>query len=206
MDEIQKYTAANFPGAVRVLIGGGSAQNGALTDIVTSSQVVSLIAAVLMVLVIVALSNKSLAAGLIASLPLTIAILCNFAVMGFCNITLNMATAMIASLSVGIGIDYTIHFMDAFKREYDAFRMGTADGGYLRRTFATSGKAILINAVSVGASFSVLALSSFDILAQFGTLIALSMGVSAVVSLTVIPVLITTVKPRFIYGTNSALR
>jgi len=202
MDAINKYAAANFPSDVRVLIGGGSAQNGALTSLVTRSQVISLLSAVLMVLLIVALSNKSLAAGLIAALPLLIAILCNFAVMGFCHITLNMATAMIASLSVGIGIDYTIHFMEAFKREYEASCAGTADANYLRRTFATSGKAILINAVSVGASFGVLSLSSFNILAQFGALIALSMGVSAVVSLTVIPVLITTVKPKFIYGTT----
>jgi predicted RND superfamily exporter protein len=205
MDAIQQYAAANLPDTVRVVIGGGSAQSGALTDLVTNSQIVSLAAAVLMVLLIVALSYKSLAAGLIASLPLSIAILCNFAVMGFGGIPLNMATAMIASLSVGIGIDYTIHFMDAFKREYEAWRAGTADGNYLRRTFATSGKAILINAVSVGASFAVLSLSSFTILAQFGCLVALSMGVSAVVSLTVIPVLITTVKPKFIYGGKGVL-
>jgi predicted RND superfamily exporter protein len=37
-------------------------------------------------------------------------------------------------------------------------------------------------------------------MAQFGALIALSMGISAVVSLTVIPVLLITVKPKFIYG------
>jgi hypothetical protein len=62
---------------------------------------------------------------------------------------------------------------------------------------------ILINAVSVGVGFSVLALSQFRVIAQFGGLIALSMAVSAVVSLTVIPVLLTTVRPKFIYGQNS---
>ena len=124
----------------------------------------------------------------------------NFAVMGFTGITLNVATALIASLAVGVGIDYTIHFIEAFKREYPG------GGDYLYRTFATSGKAILINAVSVGAGFCVLVFSQFRILAQFGALIALSMAVSAVVSLTVIPVLITLVKPKFIYGQDSALR
>jgi predicted RND superfamily exporter protein len=107
---------------------------------------------------------------------------------------------MIASLSVGIGIDYTIHFIEAFKREYGA------GGDYLYRTFASSGKAILINAVSVGAGFCVLAFSRFRILAQFGALVALSMAISAAVSLTVIPVLLTTVKPKFIYRQNGASR
>jgi predicted RND superfamily exporter protein len=117
--------------------------------------------------------------------------------MGFAHITVNVATALIASLTVGIGIDYTIHFIDAFKREY-------AEGGdYLYRTFAGAGKAILINAVSVGGSFCVLALSRFRVMAQFGSLIGLSMAISAVVSLTVIPVLLMTVKPKFIYGNKA---
>jgi predicted RND superfamily exporter protein len=194
IEAINNYVAANFPENVRVLVGGGATQMGAVTDLVTSSQIISLIIAVLAVLVIVALSNKSLIAGLIAALPLSIAILCDFAVMGFFGITLNLATAMIASLTVGIGIDYTIHFIEAFKREF------LAGGDYLRRTFAGSGKAILINAVSVGASFAVLMFSQFRIMAQFGGLVALSMMISAIVSLTVIPVLLTTVKPKFIYG------
>jgi predicted RND superfamily exporter protein len=145
------------------------------------------------VLLIVAASNKSLAAGLIAALPLSIAILADFAMMGFLRITLNMGTAMIASLAVGIGIDYTIHFIEAYRRE---FALG---GDYLRRTFAGSGKAILINAVSVGASFAVLIFSQFAIVAQFGALVCLSMAVSAVVSLTVIPALLETVKPKFVF-------
>jgi predicted RND superfamily exporter protein len=191
---IHDYAGEHFPKTVKVLVGGAAAQEGALARLVVHSQTISILVSVLMVLVIVAFSNKSLAVGLIAALPLAIAIMCNFGVMGFFGITLNMATAMIASLAVGIGIDYTIHFIEAFKREYEA------GGDYIQRTFATSGKAILINAVSVGASFGVLIFSRFRIIAHFGGLIALSMLVSAVVSLTVIPVLITTLKPKFIYG------
>jgi predicted RND superfamily exporter protein len=191
---VNGYAAVNFPKNVKVLVGGGAVQEGALARLVVSSQIISIFVSVLIVLLIVAFANRSLAAGLIAALPLTIAIMGNFAVMGFFGITLNMATAMIASLAVGIGIDYTIHFIEAFKREYEA------GGDYIHRTFATSGKAILINAVSVGAGFCVLAFSQFRILAQFGGLIALSMALSALVSLTVIPVLITTIKPKFVYG------
>ncbi|MDR0597401.1 MAG: MMPL family transporter [Treponema sp.] len=191
---IQDYAAANFPETVRVLAGGGSAQEGALAVLVVNSQIISIVVSALMALLIVALSNRSLAAGLIAALPLAVAVLANFAVMGFLGITLNMATAMIASLAVGIGIDYTIHFIEAFKREH---RSG---GDYLYRAFAGSGKAILINALSVGAGFCVLAFSRFRIMAQFGGLVALSMAISAAVSLTVIPALLIAVKPGFIYG------
>jgi predicted RND superfamily exporter protein len=104
---------------------------------------------------------------------------------------------MVASVSVGIGIDYTIHYIEAYKREY---RQRGKNGDFLRRTFITSGKAILINAVSVGAGFGVLVFSQFVMLQNLGLLIALTMGVSAVVSLTVIPVLLTLIKPKFIYS------
>lgn len=200
INAVNEYVAANFPKNLRVFVGGGATQEGAMSALVMDSQISSLVISVIIVLIIVAFSYKSFAAGLIAALPLTIAIIGNFAVMGFLGITVNMATALLASLAVGIGIDYTIHFIDAFKREY-------ADGGdYLYRTFSGAGKAILINAVSVGAGFGVFALSQFRIMSQFGGLIALSMGISAVASLTVIPVLLTAVKPKFIYGQNSGSR
>jgi predicted RND superfamily exporter protein len=196
VNAVNEYVAANFPENVRVFAGGGAIQEGAIVNLVVESQIISILISVIVVLIIVAFFYKSLAAGLIAALPLAVAIIANFAVMGFAHITINIATALIASLAVGIGIDYTIHFIDAFKREY------ATGGGYLHRTFAGAGKAILINAVSVGAGFGALALSQFRILAQFGGLIALSMGISAAVSLTVIPVLLMTVKPKFIYGNN----
>jgi predicted RND superfamily exporter protein len=194
VDAINRYVAANFPKNVTVLVGGGAMQEGAISALVLNSQIVSIFITVLIVFLIVALSNKSAAAGFISALPLSITILCNFAVMGFLHITLNMATALISSLIVGIGIDYTIHFMEAYKREFQA------GGDYLYRTYTTSGKAILINAISVGASFAVIIFSQFRIVGQFGILVCQSMVISAVVSLTVIPVLLETIRPKFIFG------
>jgi predicted RND superfamily exporter protein len=125
------------------------------------------------------------------------AILRNFAVMGFLGIKLNIGTTLIASLAAGIGIDYTIHFIEYFKHEYQ--RDHSAGNDFLRRTFNGCGKAILINAVSVGAGFAVLTLSQFRILAEFGGLIAPNMGITAPVSLIIIPALLTMIKPKFIY-------
>ncbi|MDR0374388.1 MAG: MMPL family transporter [Treponema sp.] len=200
INTIKSYIDANFPKTVRVLISGGAVMEGAVADLIVGSQITSLVISVLMVFIIVALSNRSISAGLIGAVPLAIAILANFAVMGFLGIKLNIGTALIASLAVGIGIDYTIHCIEFFKREYQADHSSGND--FLRRTFTGCGKAILINAVSVGAGFAVLSLSQFKILSELGALVALSMAITAVVSLTVIPVLLTTVKPKFIYGAN----
>jgi predicted RND superfamily exporter protein len=68
------------------------------------------------------------------------------------------------------------------------------------RTFAVSGKAIIINALSVGAGFAVLLFSRFNMLGDFGLLVALTMGVDGLLSLTVIPALLLTFKPSFAFS------
>jgi uncharacterized protein len=197
IDIVKEFIAVNFPKNVRVVIGGGITYEMAVTDLIFNSQLISIFISVLIVFLIMAISNKSMIAGVIGSVPLTLAILCNFAVMGFLGIKLSLGTALISSLAVGIGIDYTIHFIEFFKHEYQS---GKAD--FLHHTFIGCGKAIIINALSVGAGFGVLAFSQFRIIADLGMLIALNMLITAFVSLTVIPALLMVIKPKFIYGAN----
>ncbi|MDR2185610.1 MAG: MMPL family transporter [Treponema sp.] len=193
LDEIHNYVNANFPKNLRVVVGGSAIVEDSLNRLVVQSQLISVIVSLFMVFLIIAVSNRSIVAGCIGIAPLSISILINFAVMGFLGIKLNIGTSMVASVSVGIGIDYTIHYLETFKREYRA-------GGknFLRRTFTTSGKAIVINAVSVGAGFAVLLFSQFNMLADLGLLIAMTMGTSALISLTVIPVLLLMINPQFV--------
>jgi predicted RND superfamily exporter protein len=197
IDTVKNYIAVNFPKNARVIIGGGVIYEMAVTELIFNSQLISIFISVLIVFLIMAFSNKSLIAGVIGAVPLTLAILCNFAVMGFLGIRLSLGTALISSLAVGIGIDYTIHFIEFFKHEYKS-----GNPAFLRLTFIGCGKAIMINALAVGAGFGVLAFSQFKIIAELGLLIALSMIITAFVSLTVIPALLMVIKPKFIYGVN----
>jgi predicted RND superfamily exporter protein len=197
--EIEQYVAANFPPDVKVTLGGTTMVEGSLNDLVVQSQLISIIISILCIFVVISISNKSLLAGCISIVPLTISMLINFAVMGFAGIKLNLGTSMVAAVAVGVGIDYTIHCLEAYKREWRATNGG---GDFLRRTFASSGKAIIVNAVSVGAGFAVLMFSRFTMLADLGLLIAIAMLSSALASLTVLPALLSVIKPKFIYHTN----
>ena len=124
-----------------------------------------------------------------------ISVALNFGFMGIAGIKLNIGTAMVASFAIGIGIDYTIHYLAAYHHECTKRR---DDPNFLIHTFYGSGKAILFNAVSVGAGFAVLMLSKFNMLSELGLLIALVMGTSSFASLTVLPTILSIVKPRFI--------
>ena len=195
IDSIRRYIAESFPENVKTIVGGVALVESSLNRLVVESQISSVFVSVLVVFLIVALSNRSVVAGIVGIAPLSICILINFGVMGFAGIKLNIGTSMVASVSVGIGIDYTIHYIETYKREYLA---AGGKGDYLLKTFTSSGKAILINAASVGAGFAVLLLSNFVMLKHLGLLIAITMGSSALISLTVIPVLLLALKPKFI--------
>ena len=192
---MKSYIDERFPKDVKVEIAGMALVEKSLNSLVVQSQLISVALSLVMVFLILSIYYRSAVAGLIGLAPLSISILINFAVMGFAGIKLNIGTAMVASIAVGIGIDYTIHYMAAYHHEY---LLTKGKGAFLRRTFLTSGKAILFNAVSVGAGFGVLAFSQFNILAELGLLIALTMATSALVSLTLLPVLLITVNPAFI--------
>lgn len=192
---INEYVEAKFPKNVEVIVGGFAMVEGALNELVVQSQLVSVGISLLMVFLILSVSYKSAAAGLIAIVPLAFSILINFAVMGFTGIKLNIGTALVASVAVGVGVDYIIHYLAAYSREY---RASGGQGDFLVKTYLGSGKAILINAVSVGAGFAVLGLSNFNILAQFGLLIALTMATSSLSALIILPVLLNWIKPAFL--------
>ena len=195
LDIINEYIEVNFPKNVRVMIGGGVTQEIAVTELILNSQIISILISVFMIFIIVSIANKSFTAGMISAVPLILAVLCNFTVMGFLGIRLNLGTALIASLTVCIGIDDAIHFLEFYKRE---FQNGVE--GALRRTFLACGRAICTTAMSVGIGFAVLAFSKFKIIAEFGLLTALCMLSTTIVSLTIMPVLLNIIKPKFIYG------
>ncbi|MDR2519335.1 MAG: MMPL family transporter [Spirochaetaceae bacterium] len=185
VEAIQRFVRDNFPENTTVLVGGAALVEGSLNMLVVKSLFTSMIIALVSLFCIIAVSNRSFAAGLVCAAPLVLLIMVNFAVMGFLGIKLNIGTAMIASLTMGIGIDYTIHFLEAYKRERGA------DGAFAR-VFKTAGIAIIIDALSVGAGFGVLLFSQFNMLRDLGLLIALAMLLSALAGLILTPVLLAT--------------
>ena len=148
------------------------------------SQIASLIIAVILVITVISLMFRSLREGIYASLPIlgTIAVLYGF--MGYTGIPLNIATVLVASVAMGIGIDYSIHFISHFNHGYKKSKDMEAA---LKETMLTSGKAIFVNFISVAAGFSVLIFSDLIPMVYFGLLIALSMFGSSMGALTLLP-------------------
>lgn len=143
---------------------------------------------------IVAVLMLSLGAGLLSLVPLFVAVAGNFGVMGYAGAYLDMATVMIASLTVGIGVDYAVHFLSRYRNER---RAGLTHAEALTETYRTSGRAIVVNALTLALGFLVMLISRFGALNTFGWLIALTMVTSMLGALLVLPAVLAWVPERF---------
>jgi hypothetical protein len=166
-----------------------------------SSQLGSLAIALLFVIIIVGAILRSFAAGIYAAIPIVSAIIILFGVMGYTGIPLNIATVLVASIAMGIGIDYSIHVITHFNH---SIKNGATIHQALNETIGISGKAIVINVISVSAGFLVLLFSEMVPLQYFGLLICLSMVGSGLSALTFLPVILILAN-RGRYGKSNPL-
>ena len=169
---------------------------GKVTDDLTiKGQIESIIASTIVVFGLVALILRSFVGGIFAILPLLLCIIINFGILGWGGIPLQTGTAIVASIALGIGIDYAIHFLNMSRiqaREEEGIEKAQEATG------ATAGRAIIYNAAAVGLGFLVMAFSSFIGVIQFGMFITLTMLTASTATLTLLPCLIYTFRPKFV--------
>ena len=195
----QKYAETHFPAGYTLEATGTAEMEYTMTKMIVSSQLTSLVISLLCVFIIIAVAFKSGWAGLLGAVPLALAIILNYMVMGFAGINLDLVTSIIASVAVGVGIDYTIHFLTTYKEE----RAKTDDlETVTRMTFRKSGHGIVTNAIAVGFGFLVLCFSKFVVLRYIGILVAIVMFTSSFLAMTVIPGFLNMYAPKFISKKN----
>jgi hydrophobe/amphiphile efflux-3 (HAE3) family protein len=151
------------------------------------SQYSSLILAVILVLVIVGTILKSVSKGIFAAVPIIATIFISLGFMGFTGIPLDIATVLVGSIALGIGIDYSIHVISGFNSHMSEYG---SEGMAIEHTVRISGKAVIINAASVAAGFLLLTFSHMVPFRNFGILVAISMFGSTLGALTLLPAML----------------
>lgn len=187
--EASDFIATHFHDGVSGHLTGSGDLIVVISHYIIKSQIISLITSLVTVLFMLIVAFRSFKGGLFSMLPILFTILMNFTLMRIFGVSLDVATAMIASMGVGIGIDYSIHFVSRYRLQYVK---GRSVEDVLFGTMHDTGKAIVFNALAVAAGFLVLVLSNFKPIANIGWLVAATMIVSAGSSLVILPVLIRT--------------
>ena len=138
----------------------------------------SLLLALGSALITVSILLRSLRAGLCAVLPPTVAATWVLGAMGWVGIPLGVATSMFCAITLGIGIDYAIHFLEGVRRARDA---GEHDP--VRRAVDEVGPAIAIDTAAIALGFGLLAISQVPANARLGLLVALALLAGSVLTL-----------------------
>ncbi|HEY5600276.1 MAG TPA: MMPL family transporter, partial [Candidatus Manganitrophaceae bacterium] len=143
-----------------------------------------------------AVVRRSLLGGLFVIIPLSLAVLINFGVMGFTGISLGIGTAAITAMAVGIGADYEIYLIFRLREE---FRKRKNIEEAITVTLRTSGKAIIFVALAVSAGYALLAFTGYYLHME-GILVPLAMLTSCLGALAILPALVVLFKPDFVFG------
>ncbi len=158
-----------------------------LIDSLLKDQLFSFLLAGASILTMMTIAFRSLKIGLISMVPNLFPIVLVVGAMGWFGLPLNIGTAMIASVSMGLTTDSSIHFITGFLRERSR---GASITEALRITHQSVGRAIIFATCALVAGFSVLTLSHFIPLIYFGALVSVAMIGGMLGSLILLPILL----------------
>lgn len=156
------------------------------------SQIQTLVAVFLGIMAMFALLFRSIPVSIIAITPNFLAAGIVLGSLGLFGVPLDLMTITIAAISVGMGVDNSIHYIHRFRSEL------AVDGDYkaaMYRAHSTIGRALIYTAITIIAGFSLLALSNFMPSIYFGLFTSLAMAAALVGSLTLLPAMLVFFKP-----------
>ncbi len=157
-----------------------------------TSQVVTLGAVFTGILMMFTVLFRSIVISVIAIIPNLLAAIIVLGGMGIAGIPLDMMTITIAAITVGIGVDHSIHYLTRFEKEH---RLDRDYAQAMYRAHSSTGRALFYTATTIIAGFSILCLSNFIPSIYFGLLTSLSMIAALLGSMTLLPKLILLVRP-----------
>ena len=196
LSRVRDRVAATFPPGFRVQYSGTIASSAALTEAMVHGKVLNMLQIASIIVLVSGLVLRSLLGGVLVATPLAVAVLVNFGVMGFARIPLDVMTAPIAAMAVGIGSDYAVYFLFRFREELAGSR---TRGLALAATMQTSGKAIVYVSSAIAGGYLILCVSGFVFHLELGVLVALAMVVSSLAAITLLPALLLVTEPAFLF-------
>jgi predicted RND superfamily exporter protein len=163
-----------------------------MEEYLLDSQVQSFGAALAAIFLVFVVLLRSLGWALVAMVPNVVPVLLTLAWMAVAGVPLDVVTVMIASITLGVVVDDTIHLLHGFER---ARGEGMAPGAAMSDALAKSGHALLFTGVVLALGFATLALSEFRPTARFGELTAVTIVVALAAELLLLPALVHALAP-----------
>jgi predicted RND superfamily exporter protein len=189
--QLEARAAARFPADAPARATGTVVLLNRSADALSRSQIWGDAQVMVILLVVMALLLRSLRLGVLSMVPNVFPIVMLLGIMGWAGIDLNICTSTIASISIGIAVDDTIHYMLGFHAE---LRAGRSREAAILATLRAVGRPILITSVALTAGFLIACLSNFQPVRHFGILASVTMVIGVFTDLFLLPALLVTLR------------
>jgi predicted RND superfamily exporter protein len=139
------------------------------------------------ILLMLTIAFRSAILAVLAIVPTLLSVVFVLGLMGWLRIQLDMATALVASVALGLSVDDTFHCLLQFQR-------GRASMGFRRRLFESyrlSGPGVLLSSLAVAIGFAALRASEFEPFINFGTMVGIATAGSTLGNLVLLPACLT---------------
>jgi predicted RND superfamily exporter protein len=188
--DIEQVGRTIFGSDVTLMPTGTMAVLNKTSGSIASGILSSLFVATVMIALVMCIHLRSVKLGLLAMVPNALPIAVLFGAMGAMGVTLSTGTSVAASIALGMIVDETIHFVDAYR----GYRVGGLDPRTaLNAVFVNIGPPIVWSSLILTAGFAVLVLSAFLPLVYLGIFMAITLFASLLLDLFLLPVLVVAI-------------
>jgi transposase-like protein len=187
MTEMRAYLEAEVGDRFAWDIGGVGRLFADMEELLVAGQVYSLWGALVLIYLFMLILWRAPWGAALCMIPNLSPILLIFIIMGAFGIWLDMATAMIASVAVGIAVDDTIHVYHGFRTRLDR---GSSAVVALVRSYREAGRAVVVTTLILSAQFLVLVTSDFVPSSNFGLLTMIGLVTAMLFDLLLLPALL----------------
>lgn len=191
-NKLSKYIENNFDTSkIDYYISGSAILSMKIQEETIIGQIKSIIFSLVVILIVTSILFKSIKIGLISLIPLLVAIVIGFGVMGFSGIILDTSTSIITAFAIGIGIDDTIHFILNLRKEIKENKdKNLSIERLIFNTLKNTSKAIIFTSLALILGFIVVVFSSFISIRNFSILVSLTMFNATIATLIFLPSII----------------
>ena len=192
LSEVKKWVAELFPDAQNAGVVGEVVQYAQMNGKLVRGSIKSIGTSLVIILILLVLAFTSLRTGFIAMIPNVVPIILIGGIMGYANVNLDMITAMIMPMILGIAVDDTIHFTNHIKYHFEL------TGDYrsaIENSYREIGKTMIMTTVILCAMFAIFLTSTMNVLVNIGWLSVVGLGSALIADYTITPVLLYITKP-----------
>ncbi len=186
--DLENILKQNLDSSIKWELNGTSLNFLQLSNQMRRDFLVSTIAALFFIGIVATISFRSLLKGILALLPLLTGIFTSLILMAIFKIPLDMTTIMVSCISIGIGVDDSIHFLLQYQKQIRLNPSNPGTAAY--ETLIHAGRPIVITTMSIVAGLLFLSFAQFQPIRYFGLLIVFTLSTACLATLFILPPLL----------------